>query len=571
MQITSAQSIESVSSTTTPPPCSQLYFQRRASDWAKERISRQEIKRRLVAENHACEQQLSEQALDFVVSVVRPRKSSVRTSKAENPASTASATASSLLVTSAVAPILIQPAAERALLWQQIETFLTENYLNPDIDAAKIMFATVASHRIADYPPAWAMGIAPAGSMKTEILKSLDGLPSVYLVDEVTANTFISGKHSQPGEPRTTPASLLHRIGDEGIIISADFSTVLEIDEKTRGKILSQLRRIYDGQLRREFGSEENLDEREWKGRITLLAGATPEVDRFHKVFAALGDRFARVRWPRAGGVEAAMMAMNQDRSVSERMKELVHEFFLPVLSQQKIDAPKLGHEMMLRIANLSEIVALARTYVPRNSYDREIDGAVQAESNTRLPQQLAQIGRGWAVLMNRPEVDEDAFALIRRAAWDSIPPVRRAIVEALIAGRKPHSARLPFATVDRALEELGAIGFLAMTKVSYFPPNTETVYALSENARELLIGAGEKIAAPDIDTSVAIPLTPSTKEIRDQKVAAWLATQPKGSVVTYAQIQSALGEEKLPPLLIDRLFSKKLITSTPEGSYKVL
>lgn len=414
------------------------------------------------------------------------------------------------------------------------------------------------------------MGIAPAGSMKTEILKSLDGLPSVHLVDEVTANTFISGKLSQPGEQRTTPASLLHRIGDEGIIICADFSTVLEIDEKTRGKILSQLRRIYDGQLRREFGSEENLDEREWKGRITLLAGATPEVDRFHKVFAALGDRFARVRWPRAGGVEAAMMAMEQDRSVSEQLKKLVHEYLLPVLSQSKIDAPKLGHEMLLRIANLSEIVALARTYIPRNS-EREIDGAVQAESNTRLPQQLAQVGRGWAVLMNRGEVDEDGFALIRRTAWDSIPPVRRAILEALIAGKKPHSCGLPLATVDRGLEELTAIGVLASETVNYGPGHTENVYHLSENTIELLKGAGEKPVTLSASTAAESP-SPSRKQERNEKIAAWLTTLPKDSEVTSDQLLATLGEEKLPPLFIDNLSAKKLIASTPRlGVYKVL
>jgi hypothetical protein len=78
--------------------------------------------------------------------------------------------------------------------------------------------------------------------------------------------------------------------------------------------VFSQLRRIYDGHLHREFGSDENLDERDWKGRLTFLAGVTPEVDRHHKVFSALGDRFIRTRWPRAGGTDAAMMAMQRTR-----------------------------------------------------------------------------------------------------------------------------------------------------------------------------------------------------------------------------------------------------------------
>jgi hypothetical protein len=70
---------------------------------------------------------------------------------------------------------------------------------------------------------------------------------------------------------------------------------------------------------------------------------------------------------------------------------------------------------------------------------EREIDGQAQAESNTRLPQELAQIGRGWAVLMNRSQVTEEDFRLIRRAAFDSIPPLRCAVLQALMNGEKPH------------------------------------------------------------------------------------------------------------------------------------
>jgi len=133
----------------------------------------------------------------------------------------------------------------------------------------------------------------------------------------------------------------------------------------------------------------------------------------------------------------------------------------------------------------------------------------VQAESNTRLPQQLAQVGRGWAALMNRSEVDEEAFGLIRRTAWDSIPPVRRAILEGLMSGKKPHSVGLPPATTDRGLEELVAIGLLATRIVTCGTKCTETEYRLSDTTRTLLVGAGQTNAAPDSSTTAAM-LTPA-------------------------------------------------------------
>ena len=64
-----------------------------------------------------------------------------------------------------------------------------------------------------------------------------------------------------------------------------------EMDKKRQGKILAQLRRIYDGQFSREFGTAENMTERTWTGRLTMLAGATPAVDRQYSISQALGGK----------------------------------------------------------------------------------------------------------------------------------------------------------------------------------------------------------------------------------------------------------------------------------------
>jgi hypothetical protein len=102
----------------------------------------------------------------------------------------------------------------RTCVWNRVEEFIRSNYENPDIGAVKVLFACVAAHRIADYAPVWTLAEAPSGSMKTEILRALDGLPSVYFVDEVTESTFISGKLNESGKgKRSTPASFLHRMG----------------------------------------------------------------------------------------------------------------------------------------------------------------------------------------------------------------------------------------------------------------------------------------------------------------------------------------------------------------------
>jgi len=194
--------------------------------------------------------------------------------------------------------VLDGPARGRAQ-WCQIESQLSEHWYKADIEAVKVQVACMAAHFITDFPPAWCMAIAPPGSCKTVILEAMDGLDGFYLIDQITPSTFISGKiddnemHTKAGRAkwlkkqkqnpaniktfanpqaqereakkgkRHDSASLLHRIGNSGIIALPDFSTILSMHETSRDNIFAQMRRIYDGTLRREFGTSEDLTDRE--------------------------------------------------------------------------------------------------------------------------------------------------------------------------------------------------------------------------------------------------------------------------------------------------------------------
>jgi hypothetical protein len=390
-----------------------------------------------------------------------------------------------------IAPLMLSDGPRR---WEAVKAALAANFHNPDIEAAQVLFASVAAHRIADHPPAWNMLIAPSGSMKTALLETLRDLPSVHCPDEFTQNTLISGKledripKQETTKERTVakapmPASLLNRIGDEGILMIADFSTILGMDKNKLQAILSQLRRIYDGNFSREFGTSENLGDRKWQGRITLLAGVTPEFDKYHSVSAALGERFIRTRWPRAGGVEAALCAMRQKTSGATVLRAAVHQFLLPILGEKPVPAPRIEEVDLLRIANLGEFVVLARAPAKRERATHELEDMPDPEGNTRFPQQLAQVGRGWAILMGSEVVTEAGMRLIFRVAFDSIPPRRCYVLRALMEGKSPYGLDLPHSVVERAIEDLEAVGIV--TK-----PAGERKAALSELASRLLAGA---------------------------------------------------------------------------------
>lgn len=380
-------------------------------------------------------------------------------------------------------PSLPEEASQVTSLWQPIEDILLAEYADPDLEAARIIFAAVAAHCLGEYPPAWLMAIAAPGSMKTDLLEGLRGLPRVHFVDEVTQSTFISGKIDEGRKKRTRPASYLHRIGEDGILVAADFSTVTSTDPRALGKILSQLRRIYDGNYSREFGTDENLEERSWRGRLTLVAGATPVIDSQYEVFHSLGERFVRVRWPRAGGIEAGIAAMGHTKDLSPRLQQAVQHLLLPILTQPAITPPAIADDIVRRIASLTEFIALARTVVPRTRHNHEISGAHFTEGNTRLPQQLAQIARGWALLSGRNSVCEEDFALVKRAAFDCLPPTRRNVIGQLMIGESPYAGGSAKVLVNRAVQDLEIAGVAGKGDGGN--------YRLTDGASQLLSDAG--------------------------------------------------------------------------------
>jgi hypothetical protein len=363
--------------------------------------------------------------------------------------------------------------------WQAIVDILNKHYVNPDVEAARVLCAAMAAHALSQFPPAWCLAIAPPGSAKTDLLESFRGLPSVHFVDELTAKTFLSGKLDQENSKRERPASWLHRMGGEGVLVVADFST-FTADSKALQVILAQLRRIYDGNFSREYGTDENMDERSWKGRLTLFAGAVPDVDRHWALFQRLGERFMRVRWARAGGVETALVAMKHTPGVAEELRAAVHAHLVPILRNPRV--PEISSDLETRIANFSELLARSRAHIERERETHDVLGVPVIEGNTRLPQQLCQIARGSAMLDGRRATNDNDYKLVLRVGFDSLPPAREMVLSAVLRGTSPFRTGLPESMASRAVEEL------RMTEV--FTPRTAGELAFSDSAKDLITGA---------------------------------------------------------------------------------
>ena len=342
-------------------------------------------------------------------------------------------------------------------LWRAVAAVVREHHYNPDIEAARALYAGIAAHRLAG-TAVWPMIVAPPGSLKTELLAPLDGMPGVHFVDQITPKTFLSGQIEDPKKPNKTSPSLLHRIGASGILVYPDFSTVLSMNRDNRGSVLADMRRIYDGHLRKEYGTADRLGDREWRGRITFAVAATPDIDRYYAVFQSLGERFVMIRWGRPGGVEAALCAMNQDRTEARRaLKTAVQRMF----SKLPETEPTLSDSVQLQIAALAEFGVRARTHVPRSGNSKDMIYVPEAEAPTRLAQQLCQLAKGSALLGWRDCATVEDCDLVRRVALDCIPASRRKVLDAMRGNANLTRAELPASTLKYTLEDLQSQGLV--------------------------------------------------------------------------------------------------------------
>jgi hypothetical protein len=352
----------------------------------------------------------------------------------------------------------------------------------PDIMAIEATYAAVAAHRLPGQP-VWIFVVAPPSSGKTEILMPLLEAHAT-IISNVTPKTFISG---WTDERTGQDGSLLSRIGNR-VIVCKDFSQVLSMPRPQRGPVLADLRDIYDGYIAKEYGTGER---REWRGRITFIAGVTPEIDRHYAIYQSLGERFVQVRSKRPGGVDAALRAMEDESVVArERVKTAVRELFRPLVQQEVHPNPSLSESHRRTIANLAELTVRARTHVSRDGKTREMDYVPEAEASPRLAQQLSQLARGAALLHGRADVNANDISLIRRVALDSIPTARRQVLNHLIGQPTTvldheiiDATHLNKTMVSRQLEELEGLRLVIRADAEDF---SERKCIISEEAYEL-------------------------------------------------------------------------------------
>lgn len=336
------------------------------------------------------------------------------------------------------------------------------------MEVVEVAIACAIAHYFRNDKPIWLMILGAPGTGKTSlVLSCLEALPYATVQDDLSTSTFLSGLAL--GEKNQF--SLLHNIGTpkdrSGILLFPDFTTFMTKRQEERSQVMGQLRRIYDGEFDRTIGNGRLS----WKGKVTIIAAATPEVERHWTLQRNMGERFVQVRWARGDGIEQAKQAVKQVASedqIANDLRQLTTEFLFPN-KQQPVPLPMFVDYEGIGALHLAEFVACLRVHVPReNDGRREIQGVPpEPEAPTRIIKAMGQLARARATAFAKEQVDLEDFRIARRVALDSIPPLRKVIFDSLLPEQELGQVELlrrvaaPRSTVLRAAEDMEAIGCL--------------------------------------------------------------------------------------------------------------
>lgn len=373
--------------------------------------------------------------------------------------------------------------ATDTVLEQTIKVFRKWLHM-PDPSPLLATAGCIAANRIAG-DPVWLLVVGPPGGGKSELIQSFTGLPHIHPASTLTEASLLSGT---PKRELTddSKGGLLRTIGDFGILVLKDFTSVLSMQRDERAKTLSALREVYDGAWTRHVGADGGRT-LHWEGRIGMLAGVTPTIDRHHSVMAAMGERFIFFRLPQ---LDAAAIGK---RSIAHAGHETLMRMELQEASHallaDSLPTPReISDEEVNRLISLARLVVRGRSAVERDSYSREIELITEPEVPTRITVALKRMLGGIEAIGCDSET---AWSVVVKIALDSMPQLRRQLLEKLEPDADgietaviAEMLQYPTTTARRGLEDLQVYGLVE--KVSQGKGKAD-IWLLSDFSRDRL------------------------------------------------------------------------------------
>jgi len=348
-----------------------------------------------------------------------------------------------------------------------------------DLDAIDITLVAAAVERL-NGDPLWVLIVGGSGATKTETVMPLVGCGGL-VASTISSDAALLSGTPQKERKKNATGGLLRALGNRGLLIIKDVTSILSLHPNMRSQIMAALREVYDGYWYRDVGSDGGR-RLEWAGRIAIVGAVTTAWDQHHAAVAQMGDRFVLLRTNSAqhrhpDGAKA-VRGTGGENDMREELAKLAHEAVAAVDPEV---LPELTDSEVDRIVTAADLVTRARTGVIYD-YKGDVVDAHALEMPTRFSKQLAQVLRG-AVAIGITR--EQAMRLAIRCARDSMPPLRLEILDDLAAHPSATTTEVrkrigrPRNTVDRQLQALQMLGAVTVDEVEY-PERSRWYYSLS-------------------------------------------------------------------------------------------
>ena len=130
--------------------------------------------------------------------------------------------------------------------------------------------AAAAAERL-NGDPLWLLLISGPGNAKTESVQSLAGI-GAQITSTISSEGALLSATSRRQRAKEATGGLLRKLGDRGVLVIKDVTSILSADRNTRGGVLAAIREIYDGRWERNVGTDG--------GQTLTWTGRTPSLVR---------------------------------------------------------------------------------------------------------------------------------------------------------------------------------------------------------------------------------------------------------------------------------------------------
>lgn len=341
-----------------------------------------------------------------------------------------------------------------------------------------VIMATLIANFTLLKDPVWLMVVAPSSGGKSTFIAPIAGMDRCAFIDDLTEKTFLSGYKAGP---KGKEMSLLKQIGS-GVLCFSDFTSVLSKNPMTRSELLGQLRLVYDGVFTKRTGTGEII----WKGKMGFIGACTPDIYNLLEASRAMGERFLYFTMQQPTDDEI-VKKQKEVKISAKQIAEIMHPFYQGYFNSINEWVGKNGQieldltaEQEDRINYAAKFCVAAKATVHLDFKTQRPDSLVNKPGvgrDRKMMQTLLQS----LLTMACYETDnkdhkatEEMLQIIERAAYSSVSPERRKILEVLTSFDTTMTASeigavdefgLAREAVERYLYVLHSVGLIQRTK----------------------------------------------------------------------------------------------------------